>query len=35
MLIIGLVGSFFFGAAAPAFCVIFGELIDGVGKNVS
>jgi len=32
---LGLFGSFFFGAAAPAFCIIFSNLIDEVGENVS
>jgi len=32
LLYIGLLFSFCFGAALPAFCVVFGELIDDMGN---
>jgi hypothetical protein len=32
-LIAGLSGSALFGAALPAFCLLFGNMIDGVGNT--
>jgi hypothetical protein len=34
-MILGMIGSFMFGAALPAFCLLFGGMIDGVGGTGS
>jgi hypothetical protein len=32
MLILGQSGAFLFGASLPAFCLLFGNMIDGIGQ---
>jgi hypothetical protein len=33
--IAGLTGSVLFGGSLPAFCLLFGEMIDGVGNTAA
>ena len=35
LLVFGFIGAIGFGATAPAFCVIFGEMLDDMGMSAS